>query len=179
PGTTTERSEEPGRSARLRRRRGARQRTSASLRAAVELRLGKIRRRLAQNLVRLAQLAILALELFQSLQVRRGRPGTNAAITLGLSNPTPQGFGRTTDLAGNRADRSPLRVVVPLVLQHHPNRSFLYFGGKLRLSHGSILSREGASGKAGAVQSSRSCGMELGGSLTREDVGRWGTRTSR
>src|SRR5690606_16837613 len=59
---STERSPAPGRSARLRGSRDAPRRTRSWLEAAVELRLGKIRRCLAQDLVGLPQLAYLALE---------------------------------------------------------------------------------------------------------------------
>jgi hypothetical protein len=39
------------------------------------------------------------------------------------------------------------------MIQHHPHRTLPDFRGKFGLPHGSILSSEGASGKAGAVQS--------------------------
>ena len=61
---------------------------------------------------------------------------------------------RSCDLGGNRADRSRLRGVLALVVEHHPHRT----GTDLRrirgnmLGHGSILPGSGASGKPGAVQ---------------------------
>jgi hypothetical protein len=45
--------------------------------------------------------------------------------------------------------------VFVLVLKHQANRSLLHLGGKFGLPHGSILSSDGASWKAGAVHSSR------------------------
>jgi hypothetical protein len=46
-----------------------------------------------------------------------------------------------------------LRVVLALVLQHHPHSAFTNPRGKRwgSLRHGSILARVGASGKSGAV----------------------------
>jgi hypothetical protein len=41
--------------------------------------------------------------------------------------------------------------VFVLVLKHQANRSLLHLGGKFGLPHGSILSSDGASWKAGAV----------------------------
>src|SRR5690606_2777148 len=75
------------------------------------------------------------------------------SIALGLAYPTAQCFGGTTDLGRNRANRCPFRLVVALMFQYQSNRSLADFRGVLRRRlHGSILSRVGASGKAGAVQ---------------------------
>jgi hypothetical protein len=57
-------------SPRLRRSRGGRRGTPPSRPAAVELRLDKIGRGLAQDLIRPAQLAVLPLELFDALLLR-------------------------------------------------------------------------------------------------------------
>ena len=54
---------------------------------------------------------------------------------------------------GDRGDRRPLRRVVLGVLEHHPHRSLPHLRGKPAWSrHDPILSRNGASGKPGAVQ---------------------------
>ncbi len=69
---------------------------------------------------------------------------------------------------GLAADRHPLRLVVVLVIQYQSNRSLTDFRGILRRClHGSILSRVGASGKAGgeivtsAAQARESGTLEL------------------
>ena len=47
----------------------------------------------------------------------------------------------------------PKRGILTTVLQHQPYRAFTDFGGKfIRLVHGSILSKVGASSKPGAIQ---------------------------
>src|SRR3954463_16122595 len=122
--------------------------------AAVELRHRKIRGRLAQDLVGLAQFAHFTLQRSDALLLRRGRTGAPALIALSLANPAAQRFRRAADLGGNRADRGRLRGVLALVVEHHPDRA----GADLRrirgyrLGHGSILPGSGASGKPGTVQ---------------------------
>src|SRR5690606_38145996 len=75
-----------------------------------------------------------------------------ARITLGLPHPIPQRLTRAADLFGNRLDGSPLRGVLALVLEHHPNRPLPHLGGVLLcLSHDPNLSKVGASGQPGAV----------------------------
>ena len=72
-------------------------------------------------------------------------------------HPVAQCLARAADLLGNRVDRRPLRSVLGLVVQDHPNRASTdlrgIWGNSLR--HGSILSRVGASGKLGTVQIDR------------------------
>ena len=82
------------------------------LRPAVELRHGKIGRRLAQDLVGLSQFADLALQRLDSLALVRRRTGPLALIALGLAHPVAQRLARTADLARDRADRRPLRAVL-------------------------------------------------------------------
>src|SRR4051794_21481645 len=97
---------------------------------------------------------VLALQRSDAFLLGRGRAGAPALIALGLANPAAQGLRRAADLGGNRADRSRLRGVLALVVEHHPHRT----GTDLRkirgnmLGHGSILPGSGASGKPGAVQ---------------------------
>src|SRR5438874_11586497 len=72
-------------------------------------------------------------------------------------HPVAQCLARAADLLGNRVDRRPLRSVLGLVVQDHPNRASTdlrgIWGNSLR--HGSILSRVGASGKPGTVHFDR------------------------
>jgi len=79
---------------------------------AVELRHREIRRRLPQDLVRLPQLADLALQRPDALAIlgRRARP--LAPVALGPPHPLPQRLGRAPDFGRDRADRGPLRGVV-------------------------------------------------------------------
>src|SRR4051794_40948482 len=113
----------------------------------------------AGDLVRLPQLAVLALERLDALALVCRWTKPNALVRLGLPHPVTQRLARAADLLGNRAERRPLRGVLALVVQHHPNRAGTDLGG-IRgnsLRHGSILSRVGASGKPGAVQSTSRC----------------------
>src|SRR5262249_9206482 len=127
-------------------------RTRASLRSAVELRLGEIRRRLAQDLVGALELTILALQFLHPLALGRRQPRPLARVTLGISHPAPQRLRRAPQLLRNRADRRPLRAVLLLVLLHQPDGPLPDLRRKLaRSSHGSSLSTFGASGKPGAV----------------------------
>src|SRR6201990_2909216 len=95
--------------------------TRSWLEPAVELRLGKICRRLPQDLVRLAQLAVLALERLDALALVRCRSGPDALVTPRLPHPIAQCLARAANLLGNRVDRRPLRGVLGLVVQDHPN----------------------------------------------------------
>src|SRR3546814_9169608 len=90
---------------------------------AVWLRRGKIGRRLAQDLVRLPELAVLPLQLPDPRPIRARRPRPRPLIALGLPHPPAQRLRRAADLTGNRADRSPLRAVLARMLQHHPHGS--------------------------------------------------------
>src|SRR5690606_10502572 len=147
-----ERSAVPGRSARLHKPHDAHRRTPSWLEAAVELRLGKIRGRLAQDLVGLAQLTHLTFQRLDPLAFAAGMAFTLASIALGLAYPTAQCFGGTTDLGRTRANRCRVRLVVAVIRQYRSNRSLADFRGVLRRRlHGSIVSRVGASGKAVAV----------------------------
>ena len=125
--------------------------------SAVELRLGKIRAGLAQDLVGLAQLAVLPLQRLDALALVSGRAGPPALVALGLPDPVRQGLRCAADLGRNRGDRRPLGRVLRAVLQHHPHRALTHLGreprGRLVIRHSSNLSRSGASDKPGAVQS--------------------------
>ena len=114
----------------------------------------KIGRRLAQDLVGLAQLTVLALQRLDPLAFVRGRPGPQALVALGLPDPVAQRLARAADLGRDRLDGRLLRAVLALMVQNHPHRAVADFRriGGCTLRHGSILSRVGASRKPGAVQ---------------------------
>lgn len=65
----------------------------------------------------------------------------------------PERLIRAADLLGDGLDRSPLRRVLALVLEHHPNRPLPHLGGvRLCSGHDPNLSRVGASSNPRAVQ---------------------------
>ena len=74
----------------------------SSFERAVELRLGEISRRLAQDLVGLAQLAVLPFERLQLLRDIEGNASTLPAINLSPLDPLQQRVGRAADLGGDR-----------------------------------------------------------------------------
>src|SRR4029453_10955741 len=114
-----------------------------SLRSAVELRLGEIRRRLTQDLVRPPQLPILALQTREPLPLAARQPRADAVVALSPPDPLPQRLRRAAHLPRDRLDRRPLRCVVPLMLQDHPDRPLPHLRCELRRScHGSILSKK-------------------------------------
>src|SRR5260370_38264486 len=91
--------------------------------AGVEVRLGKIRGGLAQNLSGLGKLAVLAFQRLDPLAfVCRGASSTTL-VPLGLDHPVVKGLRRTPDLRRNRDDRCPLRGVIAPVSDHHPHRA--------------------------------------------------------
>src|SRR5690606_16592510 len=120
---------------------------------AVELRLGKIRRSFAEDLVRPLQLAVLPLELLQTLLLacRQARP--LPCVALCLPYPRQQSLRGAAHLPGDGRDRRPLRRVLVLLLHHQPDRSLTNLSRVLaRSAHAPILSRKGASEKPGAIQ---------------------------
>ena len=56
-----------------------------------------------------------------ALALVRCRTGPDALVTLSLPHPVTQCLARAADLLGNRVDRRPLRGVLGLVVQDHPN----------------------------------------------------------
>src|SRR5512132_1919337 len=98
------------------------------LEPAVELRLGKISRRLAQNFVRLPELSNFTLQRLDPLPLLARRTRTQPLIPLGLADPATQGLRRAADLRCNRSDRRPLRRMIGLVVQYHPHGSRTHFG---------------------------------------------------
>src|SRR5690606_23336233 len=120
----------------------------------VELRLSKICRRLAQNLIGLTQLADLAFQRLELVGDLGRNTGTLAAVDLRLLHPLKQRLRHAADLLRNRNHRRPARGVIPLVIENHPYRAFADFRRELVrcLAHtGSTFSGVGASGKPGAV----------------------------
>jgi hypothetical protein len=82
------------------------------------------------------------------------RTGPQALVALCLPHPAPQGLRLAADLRSERADCRSSRGVISLVVDHHPNRALANFRCVFRrglVRHGSILSRDRASGNPGAV----------------------------
>lgn len=125
--TSTGRSATPGRSARPPKR--WRYWSINSIKTSIGGRAppGRQSARELQDLVGPTQLAILALKLLDALFLcsRDARPA--ALSDLRLPQPATQGLRGTTDLAGNRTDRRPLRLVLANVLQDHTQRTLLHF----------------------------------------------------
>lgn len=119
----------------------------------VALRLGKIRGGLAQDLIGLLQLAVLALQGLDPLAFSSGRAFTTPLITFGLTDPATQRLRCSADLGGNGADGRLLGGVVGLVLEDHADRPLTNFRGILLGSVlTSILSRFGAFGNPGTYR---------------------------
>jgi hypothetical protein len=121
--------------------------------SAVELRLCGICRCLGKNLIRQPKLSVLPPQHLEPLTLIAGQTCSTAFTPLSLSNSLPQRLRRTTDLARNRADRYPLRFILPLMLANKPNRPLPHFRcipGSL--TRDTILSDVDFSGKHGAVQ---------------------------
>ena len=85
---------------------------------AVELRLGKVGRCLAQDLIGLPEFAVFPLQCLDPVTILRRLAGSRTAVTLGLPDPAPQRLRRAADLRRDRIDRFPLRGVVALMIQH-------------------------------------------------------------
>ncbi len=122
----------------------------------MELRLGRTGARLAQDLVGLPKLPVLALQRLHLRSHVLRHAGTPAGIDLGLLHPLVQRRARAADLCRDRNDRCPAGRMLMFVIQHQPYRALPHFRGELvrRLAHRCpILSGVGASGKTGAVHS--------------------------
>src|SRR6202007_570994 len=124
------------------------------LEPAVELRLRKISRRLAQDLVGLAKLTVLS---FQCLQLRghiRRHAWRTATVAIRLLHPFQPRMGEAANLPRDRSNRRTARRMLAFMIQHHPHRTLADLRRKLvrrRTRHGSTFLRVGASGKPGAV----------------------------
>jgi hypothetical protein len=90
-----------------------------------------------------------------ALRLRGRQARALAGIGLGLAHPVPERLGRHPELAGDRRDRRPLRLVLMLLFKHHPRRPLTDLTRIRRLPRHMawILSRDQASNFSGAVQS--------------------------
>src|ERR1700733_535052 len=130
----------------------------------------KIRARLAQDLVGLPKLAVLAFQSLQLCRHIRGNTRAHTTVALGLLHPLMQRLRRAADLGGDRRDRSPARGMLAFVIQNHSHRAGAHLERELvgRLAcHGSTFSGVEASDKPGAVhfssiETTTAC---LGGSM--------------
>ena len=115
------------------------------------------RRSTAQYLIGLSQLAVLALQRLETISHLGRHASTLAAVHLGLFLPTRSGYAPSIHLLGNRNHRCPARLMICLMIQHHPYRTLAHLGCKLvrcLARHGSTFSGVEASDKPGAVQNS-------------------------
>src|SRR5690348_8292792 len=121
----------------------------SSLAAAVELRLGKKRRRLAQNLIGAPELRVLPLQLLDPLTVGQSCIAMRIGCSLRTPHPVVERLRCAADLLGYGLHRCPARGVLVHVLLEQAYRPVTHFSRIfLRcVSHGSILSSDGASGK--------------------------------
>ena len=108
------------------------QRRLSGLESAVEHRLGEKRAGQLQDLVGLAQLLDLALELLDPLHLRRRRSLPLAGLTFVLVHPVGQGLRRAADLGRDGFDRRPLRRVLAAGLGNHAHGALADLGAELR-----------------------------------------------
>jgi hypothetical protein len=126
--------------------------------------------RLPEDLIRPPQLPDLPLQLLEAIAFSAGQAAANSLVTFGLAQPLPKGLRGAPDLPRDRADRRPLGLMLRLVLHDHADRPLPHLRCVSACSsHDPILSRNGASGKPGAVQCGhyynrrQVCGMRLRG----------------
>src|ERR1700721_2856125 len=123
---------------------------------AVELRPEETRCRL-QDLVRSAKLLHLTLEILDPGPLIGRQSWTEACVGLRFANPLPQALVVDLQLRCDRLHRLPLRWVLVLVIQHHPDcplselRRIRPARCSLVVWHRSILSKEGAVTIPGAI----------------------------
>jgi hypothetical protein len=116
---------------------------------------GKIRRRLARDIVGLLKLAVLTLQHLQLGGDLRRHAGRTTAVALGLLEPFIERLPGAPGLGRDRDDRRPTLPMLALVIENHTNRAIAHLGRKLvrRLAcHRSTFSGVGANDKPGAVQ---------------------------
>lgn len=109
---------------------------------------------LAEDLVRLPQLAVLAFEGLILLGHLAGDTGPLAAVDHDLIDPVIQGLRRAADLRRDRQNGLPMRSMLALIVQNQTNCAFAHFGGKLvrGLARDAASHSEfGAAGKPGAI----------------------------
>ena len=98
----------------------------------------------------MTQIPDLPFQRLEPLPVVARQTYPEVLVTLRLPDPAPQHFRRAADLPRDRDDRSLLRGVIALVVEHYSNCALANLRGIFR--HGSILSRNEASGKPDAVR---------------------------
>ena len=76
---------------------------------------GQIGRCLAQDLVGLPELPVLALERLEARTLVSGEAGTPAGVALGLADLLAKRVRRAAELAGARLDGGPLRGILSSV----------------------------------------------------------------
>src|SRR5262249_42424548 len=91
----------------------------------VELPREENRRRL-QNLIRPPQLLALPTQPRQLLNIRTRRARPRPRVDLGLPHPLAQRLARHVHLRRHRADRLPLRGVLPDLLTHQRHRTLTH-----------------------------------------------------
>ena len=106
------------------------------------------------RIVRPPQFFVLLLQRPQPSPILLGQSIPSTRVNLHSLHPAVQGLGRASNLARDRHRRSPPRPVVFLVFKQQPYGPFPDLRGiTLRFVHAPILSRSGASGKPGSIQS--------------------------
>ena len=78
---------------------------------------------LTQNLIGLAQFAVLALKLLDPRLLSAGGPWPFAAIALDLTGPHAKTVRRTTQFARDRRQRRSLALIFIAVFHKQPNRT--------------------------------------------------------
>jgi hypothetical protein len=124
--------------------------------------LGKIRRRLAQDLVGLTQLADVAFQRLHLVSDLGRDASALAAVHLRLLYQLMHRLRNAADLLDNGIYRRPSPWVIALVIQHHPYRSLADLRRALvrRLAHiGSTFSEVVASDEPRAVRTPRDAAL--------------------
>jgi hypothetical protein len=96
---------------------------------AVELRLSKIRRGFAKDLVGLSKFTNLTLKLFNPRNLSAGRSRTLAAIALDLPHPDAKAIRRTAQFTRDRRQRRSFTLILIAVFHSQPHRTFAELGG--------------------------------------------------
>jgi hypothetical protein len=100
--------------------------------ASIGGRVAQMRARITQDLVRLAQLADLALQRLDALALIRRRAGAQSLVALSLAHPIRQRLRRAANLGHDPSDCRPLRGVIRTTLLRHPDGAFTNLRRELR-----------------------------------------------
>ena len=113
------------------------------------------------NLQGSPQLTIFPFRLPEPLAYSGARTGTSTPVRFRLTHPASQGLRRASEILKSGDDGRSVRATLPFRLQHHPHRRFTYSRGVPgSCVCCSIPSRDGASGKVGAVHFDVLIGIE-------------------